>query len=95
MISNGGDLLFVRKTHVIDGLSSTMRRYKLYLIRVDDIVTLSIWALVIVRGCMNKTKVHVELGTGLIHFASLSTCSALTDPSLHFPVYVSEQVEFE
>jgi hypothetical protein len=30
MISNGGDLLFVRKTHVIDNLSSTMRRYKLY-----------------------------------------------------------------
>jgi hypothetical protein len=65
------------------------------IIRVNNTVTSSIRVLVIVKGCMNKTKVHVELGTGLMHFASLSMCSALTDPSLHFPVYVSERVEFE
>jgi hypothetical protein len=65
------------------------------IIRVDNTVTLSIRAMVIVRGHTNKTKVHVELGTGLIHFASLSACSALTDPSLHFPVYVLERVEFK
>jgi hypothetical protein len=64
-------------------------------VRVNHAITAGIQALVVVGGSTNETKVHVELGAGLIYLASLSTGSALTDPRLYFPVYVSERVEFK
>jgi hypothetical protein len=54
-----------------------------------------IWASIIDKVRMNKSKVHVEPDTNLINFLSNATGSTFTDPSLLFPVDVSEWVEFE
>ncbi len=58
-------------------------------------VTAKIRALVVVGRSTNESEVHVESGANLIYFSSLSSSSALVDPCLHFPVYVSEWVEFK
>ncbi len=58
-------------------------------------VIVEIWVSIIDRGRTNKSKVHVEPDTDLINFLSNVTGSTFTDPSLLFPVDVSEWVEFE